>query len=774
MLSSAGQTNFGIFDGKRPALTDYGHELAFGTFLTPQNGDPQAPVRLAQVTEAAGLDLVTFQDHPYQPGFLDTWTLLSWVAAQTERVTVSGNVLNLPLRPPAVLARSAASLDLLSGGRFALGLGAGGFWDAIESMGAERLTPAESVQALEEGIDIIRGVWDARERRALRVDGEHHRVSGAKRGPAPAHDIPIWLGAYKPRMLRLVGRRADGWLPSLAYLQDGDLQRGNAIIDEAAVTAGREPAEIRRLLNLGGAILPTSQGFLQGPVEQWVDELSGLALSDGVGTFILASDDPQLITAFGQEIAPAVRARVAAERASSGTVPAAARRGARALELRRSGIDYDAVPAGLAATAVEPGDRAYEDVRHNYLRSGSPGLVLRPRTTAEVVEALAYARAQDVPLGVRSGGHGISGRSTNDGGIVIDLGALDSVEVVDEATRRVRLGAGATWGKVAETLVPHGWAISSGDYGGVGVGGLATTGGIGLLGRTFGLTIDHVVAAEAVTADGRVLHASRDENPDLFWGLRGAGGNLGVVTWVEVEAMELGDVVFSQMTLDATDTAGLLERWGAAMERAPRELTSFLILSPARRGQQSVAQLMTVYAGDDTDAAIVELERLADAGPLLGHQAYLMPYTGVVQRAEKHHAGGGDPAVRSGLVTHLDGQVSRAFEKVATSGVPYFLQIRATGGAAHDVAPDETAYPHRHQNFLLSAMAASQARLDTLWDAEMAPHTDGLYLSFDTDARPERLADAFGTNLDRLRGVKASFDPENLFNANFPVPPADW
>ena len=754
-------------------MTDYGHDLAFGTFLTPQNRDPHVPVRLAQLTEAAGLDLVTFQDHPYQPGFLDTWTLLSWVAAQTERVTVAGNVLNLPLRPPAVLARSAASLDLLSGGRFALGLGAGGFWDPIEAMGVERLTPGESVQALDEAIDIVRGIWDARERRALRVHGDHYRVDGAKRGPEPAHDIPIWLGAYKPRMQRLIARKAHGWLPSFAYLKDGDLRRGNAIIDETASSVGRDPAEIRRLLNLGGAVLPTSQGFLQGPVEQWVDELSALALEDGIGTFILASDDPQLIQVFGQEVAPAVRARVASERTTSGTVPAGARRGAHALELRRPGIDYEAIPAALAASAVEPGDRSYEDVRHNYLRSGAPGLVLRPRTTGDVVEALAYARAQDVPLGVRSGGHGISGRSTNDGGIVIDLGALDGVEVVDEAARRVRLGAGATWGKVAETLQPHGWAISSGDYGGVGVGGLATTGGVGLLGRAFGLTIDHVVAAEVVTADGRVLHASRDENPDLFWGLRGAGGNLGVVTWVEVEAMQVGDVVYSQMTLDATDTAGLLERWGAAVERAPRELTSFLILSPARRGQSPVAQLMTVYASDDTDAAVTELERLADTGPLLEHQAYVMPYSGIVQRVDRHHAGGGDPAVRSGLVDHLDTQVSRAFEKVATSGVPYFLQIRATGGAAHDLAPDATAYPHRHQNFVLTAMGASQERLSSLWDAEMGPHTDGLYLSFDTDPRPERLADAFGPNLDRLRGVKRAYDPQNVFNANFPVPPAD-
>ena len=196
-------------------MTDYGHELLFGTFITPTNSDPQAPVRLAQLSERLGLDLVTFQDHPYQPSFLDTWTLMSWVAAQTERIHLSGNVLNLGMRQPALVARSAASLDLLSGGRFEMGVGAGGFWDAMTAMGATRRTPAESVDALEEGIEIMRGIWDATNRTPLRVPGQFHRVDGAKRGPAPAHDIPIWLGAYKKRMLRLTGAKADGWLPSL-------------------------------------------------------------------------------------------------------------------------------------------------------------------------------------------------------------------------------------------------------------------------------------------------------------------------------------------------------------------------------------------------------------------------------------------------------------------------------------------------------------------------------------------------------------------------------
>ena len=302
-------------------MADHGHDLVFGTFITPQNQRPQDAVELARLTERAGLDLVTFQDHPYQPAFLDTWTLLTWVAAQTERVHLSGNVINLPLRPPAVLARAATSLDLLSGGRFDLALGAGAFWDAIEATGGPRRSPSEAVGALSEAIDVIRAIWDTSERGGVRVAGEHYRVWGAKRGPEPAHDIPIWVGALGPRMLGLIGSKADGWLPSQPYLADldGDLQRGNRIIDEAAAAAGRDPREIRRLLNITGAFTTGNRGFLQGPPRQWAEELLPLVLERGVSTFIAMGDDPRAIEVFGQEVVPALREAVARERHAAGT-----------------------------------------------------------------------------------------------------------------------------------------------------------------------------------------------------------------------------------------------------------------------------------------------------------------------------------------------------------------------------------------------------------------------------------------------------------------------
>ncbi len=297
-------------------MTDYGHDLLFGAFVTPTAQPATHAVELAVAADRAGLDLVTFQDHPYQPKFLDTWTLLSYVAARTERVRLSGNVLNLPLRHPAVLARSAASLDLLSGGRFELGIGAGGFWDAIEAMGGRRLSPGRAVDALEEAIRIFREIWAADEPGGVRVDGEYYQVKGAKRGPAPAHDIGIWLGAYKPKMLKLTGRAADGWLPSLSYLQGGpgDLTEGNKHIDEAALSAGRSPAAVRRLLNLSGRFASSSRGLLDGPPDQWAEELAGLALDHGVSTFILMADDPSVMELFAAEVAPATRELVTAER----------------------------------------------------------------------------------------------------------------------------------------------------------------------------------------------------------------------------------------------------------------------------------------------------------------------------------------------------------------------------------------------------------------------------------------------------------------------------
>jgi alkanesulfonate monooxygenase SsuD/methylene tetrahydromethanopterin reductase-like flavin-dependent oxidoreductase (luciferase family) len=283
----------------------------FGLFLVP-NADSYADlVRQAEAVERSGLDLIGIQDHPYQRRFLDTFALIGDLLARTERVTIFPAVANVPLRPPATLAKLAASLDVMSGGRFELGLGAGAFWDGIEAMGGPRRSPGESVDALAEAIEIIRRSWSGE--RSVTFEGRHYDVRGFHPGPPPAHDIGIWLGAYKPRMLALTGRLADGWVPSHGHAPPGEIRAMAKRIDDAAEAAGRDPRAIRRVYNLSGQIAdgPVRER-LQGPPEHWIETLTGFVLELGFDSFIFApaEDVPGQIERFAQEVAPGVREAV--------------------------------------------------------------------------------------------------------------------------------------------------------------------------------------------------------------------------------------------------------------------------------------------------------------------------------------------------------------------------------------------------------------------------------------------------------------------------------
>jgi alkanesulfonate monooxygenase SsuD/methylene tetrahydromethanopterin reductase-like flavin-dependent oxidoreductase (luciferase family) len=284
---------------------------AFGLFLIPDADAPGLTVERAERAEALGLDLIAVQDHPYQRRHLDALALLTFIAAKTSRIGLVTDVANLPLRPPAVLAETAASIDVLSGGRFELGLGAGGFTDAIASMGGPRRSGKESVDALEEAIAVIRLVWSGES--PASYAGEHYRVHGLKPGPQPAHPIGIWLGAYGPRMMRVTGRLADGWLPSVPRMPLDRLPARRQAIDEAARRAGRDPSEIRRVANVNGTITTGERGgFLQGPADQWVDDLRRLRSEHGFDGFVFWGDgDPDVqLRRFAEDVVPRVRAEV--------------------------------------------------------------------------------------------------------------------------------------------------------------------------------------------------------------------------------------------------------------------------------------------------------------------------------------------------------------------------------------------------------------------------------------------------------------------------------
>lgn len=292
-------------------MSDHGRAIKFGYFLIPNAESPL--LSIARQAERLGLDYIAVQDHPYQRRFVDTWTLLSMIAATTSRIGLFPDVANLPLRSPAVMAKAAASIDLLSGGRFELGLGAGSFWDAIVAYGGPRRSPGEALAALAEAVDVIRKVWSGE--RNLRFEGQHYQLRGAHSGPVPAHPIGIWLGVYGPRALKLAGKIADGWVPSFR----GDLRKLADMtkrLDDAASEAGRDPASLRRIMNVNGTITDgASSGILQGPVDQWVDELTNLAISYGFDTFIFSGEGEGQVERFAQEVAPATREQVATERA---------------------------------------------------------------------------------------------------------------------------------------------------------------------------------------------------------------------------------------------------------------------------------------------------------------------------------------------------------------------------------------------------------------------------------------------------------------------------
>lgn len=290
------------------------HPVRFGIFPEPVATDLAAIRRLVTVADREGVDYVGVQDHPYQARYLDTVVLLADLAARTEQISFFTDVANLPLRGAPVLAKQAATLDLASGGRFELGLGAGAMWEAVAAFGGHKLSPPEAIEALEEAIEVIRALWTTEH--PLRVGGEHHRLDGAHGGPEPAHPMGVWVGGYGPQMVRTIGRLADGWIPSLPFLPPEEVPARRARLDEAAEAAGRSPADVRGIYNVGGWIGGSAaeprEDAIVGPVSHWVDTLTRFATELAMDTFVLwLADSPEdQLRRFAGDVAPAVRERL--------------------------------------------------------------------------------------------------------------------------------------------------------------------------------------------------------------------------------------------------------------------------------------------------------------------------------------------------------------------------------------------------------------------------------------------------------------------------------
>ncbi|WP_369154167.1 FAD-binding oxidoreductase [Streptomyces sp. R02] len=394
-------------------------------------------------------------------------------------------------------------------------------------------------------------------------------------------------------------------------------------------------------------------------------------------------------------------------------------------------------PAALSGKLITPDDSLYRTYRSTYTTVGSPAVVAVPESAGDVAAALTLARDRGLPVAVRSGGHGLSGRGTNHGGLVIDLRRMNEVTVLDRARRLVRVGAGARWAQVARALGPHGLAISSGDHGNVGVGGLATGGGVGWLVRRSGLTVDRVRAVEVVLADGTAVRADADNEPDLLWVMRGAGAGAGVAVAFEIEALDLRNVGYAQLAARVDPQGRVLQRLGAVLKDAPQELTTAVMFSS--QGPATNAFITAVVATDDTQAISRAIEPLLGIGDVTLQQALLTPYTSLVPREHLHVNVGQMPAsTTNGLLTDVTPAAGRALVDMMAGPTPLFVQMRSLGGAVADVDPAATSFPHRHQRWLVTASTFPPHGHDDLLKAwePVGRHTEGAYVNF--ESRPSQ------------------------------------
>ncbi len=429
---------------------------------------------------------------------------------------------------------------------------------------------------------------------------------------------------------------------------------------------------------------------------------------------------------------------------------------------------------------VEPGGAEYESASRTVLASGRPAHVLRPKTVGDVQAGVRFAASAGLVLSVRGGGHSFAAFGTNDGGVVIDLSNLANVEITDKERHLVRIGGGATWGQVAAAMAPHGLAISSGDTKSVGVGGLTLSGGIGWKVRKYGLALDNVAAAEVVTANGQVVRASAEANPELFWAIRGGGGNFGIVTAFEFVAHPTTDVFFGKIAFPAPEAAPVLQGWAGYLRTAPEELTSVVdFANPFAGGPGAPVEIYVAFDGDDPRLSAQAIDPIRRLGTVTGEDIALKPY------ADTLVDGAAPPpgiqfVARSAFVDQESvPEVLRILAEVRASERSPFIAVRSVGGAVSRVAGDATAYAHRQAELMFVTTAAGPERaveaarpaLEAMW-GRLAPHVNGAYANFLSSATEKDVAAIYPTRThQRLAAVKRHYDPGNLFTRNHNVRP---
>ena len=429
---------------------------------------------------------------------------------------------------------------------------------------------------------------------------------------------------------------------------------------------------------------------------------------------------------------------------------------------------------------IEPGGAEYESASRSVLASGSPACVLRPETAGDVQAGVRFAAGAGLVLSVRGGGHGFPGFGTNDGGVVIDLSKLAGVEIIDDERHLVRIGGGATWGQVAAALAPHGLAISSGDTKSVGVGGLTLTGGIGWKVRRYGLALDNVAAAEVVTAGGQVVHASAAENQELFWAIRGGGGNFGIVTAFDFVAHPTTEVFYGRIAFPASEAATVLQGWADYLRTAPEELTSVAgFANPFAGGPEAPVEIYVAFDGDDPELAAQAIDPIRRLGTVIDDDVQPKPYADTLVDGLTPPPGI-QFVTRSAFVDKESvSEVLRILTEAGASERSPFIAIRSVGGAVSRVPGDATAYAHRQAELMVvttvagpkPVVEAARPALEAIW-RRLAPHVNGAYANFLATATEEDVAAIYpAETYQRLAAVKRQYDPGNLFARNHNIRP---
>ncbi|WP_336343914.1 FAD-binding oxidoreductase [Halalkalicoccus ordinarius] len=462
-----------------------------------------------------------------------------------------------------------------------------------------------------------------------------------------------------------------------------------------------------------------------------------------------------------------------------------------AIETSEDEPKYETLTRGIHGEVLLPGDDGYDEARSiwNGMIDRNPAVIVRPTGAADVMSAVGFARGHHLPLAVKGGGHNVAGNAVRDDGLLIDLALMNSVRV-DPAARTARVGPGATMADLDHETQAFGLATPGGVVSTTGVAGLTLGGGMGWLSREYGLAIDNLRSVDLVTAEGESVHASEDENPDLFWAIRGGSGNFGVVTLFEFALHEVGpEVLFGPIVHPYEDAPDVLARYREFAEDAPRECCVWVNSVPApplpflpeEIHGTTVLVLVACYAGDLETGETV-LEPLREYGDPIADAVAPTPYVDAQRMLDDLYGAGARNYWKAANFTALSERtIDTMVEYAERLPTPYSeILVHQVGGAVNDVASDATAYPHRDAEFVVTVAARWEEPTEddecVAWvrechDALAREGTGGTYVNFEGD-REGRERNAYGENYDRLAEVKAEYDPENVFRTTQNVKPA--